>query len=127
MNIEEKIQQSVARQDRVVFKNSLNEHNTLFGGLALKWMDEVAYLSAHRFARKDILTLTAGPIKFRKPIPYKSFIIIEGKVSNVGRVKLTISVKVYIEDKETGARAEAIEGDFVFVAVDENLKPVRLM
>lgn len=127
MNNEDKVQQSFSRQDRVVFKNSVNEHNTLFGGLALKYMDEVAYLSAHRFAGKDVLTLSAGPVKFKKPIPYKSFICIEGRVVNAGRVKLTINVKVYIENKETGIRTEAIDGDFVFVAVDKNLKPVRLM
>ena len=127
MDIQEKVEKSLVRQERVVFLNSVNEHNTLFGGLALKWMDEVAYLSASRFARKELLTLTAGPVKFKKPIHYKSFIIVEGKVSKVGRVKLNISVKIYVEDKETGERTEAIEGEFVFVAVDDNLKPIRLM
>ena len=113
--------QEIYHENEPFFKTDVLTDN------ALKWMDEVAYMSAHRFARKDILTISAGPIKFKKAIPYKSFIVIEGKVANAGRVKLTISVKVYIEDKVSSIRVEAISGDFVFVAVDENLKPVRLM
>ncbi len=127
MELTKRIEQSITRQERVIFKNSVNEHDTLFGGLALKWMDEVAYISASRFAQKMLLTVSAGPINFKLPVPYASFITVEGKVSNVGMVKLTINVKVYIEDKQSGNRTEAIDGDFIFVVVDRNLKPLRLI
>ncbi len=126
MNIENRIEQSHAKQERVVFMNSVNEHETLFGGLALKWMDEVAYLSASKFAKKDLFTSSVGPVKFLKTVPYGSFISIEAKVLSAGSVKLSIKVNIYIADKQSDTKIKAVEGVFVFVAVDKNFKPVRL-
>jgi len=126
MNIENRIDNSLTKQERVVFRSSLNEHETMFGGLAMKWMDEVAYLSAAKFANKKLLTTSAGPVKFSVAIPYGSFISIEAKVSKVGSVKLSIEAIIYIVDKQTNAKTKAVEGVFVFVAVDKNLKPIRL-
>ena len=52
MNPEEQIEKAETKQVKIVFKNLINDHNTLFGGIALKWMDEVAYITATRFCRK---------------------------------------------------------------------------
>ena len=126
MDIQERIEQSIARQERVVFKNLLNEHDVLFGGFAMQWMDEVAYLSAAKFLGKDVLTVSAGPIRFLKPIPFRSFIATEAKVCDVGKVKLKVQVDIWMCDKQTGTKTKAMESEFVFVAIDQNLKPTRL-
>ena len=125
-DLEKKIQESITRQERVIYHNAVNEHDTLFGGLALKWMDEVAYLSAAKFARTKLLTVSAGPIKFLTTVPYKSFIAIEAKVTHAGNVKLKIGVTLSIIERSTLHQTKAIEGEFIFAAVDDNLKPVRL-
>jgi len=38
------------------------------------WMDEVAYITATRFCRKKVVTISAGNINFEKPIPFGSIV-----------------------------------------------------
>jgi len=127
MNIEEQINKSETRQVKVVFKNLINDHNTLFGGIALQWMDEVAYITATRFCRKKVVTISTGKIDFKKPIPYGTIAELIGTVKNAGAVKLEIKVQIYIEQKYTENRELAVEGSFFFAAVDDNNQPVKLI
>ena len=127
MNIEELKLKAETKQVRIVFKSLINDHNTLFGGIALKWMDEVAYITATRFCRKKLVTISTGKIDFKKPIPYGTIAELVGTVANVGGVKLEINVQIFIEEKYSESREKAVEGNFYFAAVDENNEPVQLL
>jgi acyl-CoA hydrolase len=127
MNIEEQINKSETRQVKIVFKNLINDHNTLFGGIALQWMDEVAYITATRFCRKKVVTISTGKIDFKKPIPYGTIAELVGTVKNIGSVKLEIKVQIYIEQKYTENRELAVGGSFFFAAVDDNNQPIKLI
>ncbi len=126
MDIEALKKSSETKQVKIVFKNLINDHNTLFGGIALKWMDEVAYITATRFCRKKVVTISTGKINFQKPIPYGTIAELVGTVSNAGTVKLEINVKIYIEQKYNNTREKAVEGNFYFAAVDDNNLPIKL-
>ena len=127
MNIEELKQHSETRLVKMVFNNTVNDHNTLFGGIALKWMDEVAYITATRFCRKKVVTISANNIKFKTSIPYGTIIELVGKVGMVEAVKLEINVEIYVEQKYKDERVKAVEGVFSFAAIDVNNKPVKLV
>jgi len=127
MEIEEQINKSETRQVKIVFKNLINDHNTLFGGIALQWMDEVAYITATRFCRKKVVTISTGKIDFKKPIPYGTIAELVGTVKNIGSVKLEIKVQIYIEQKYTENRELAVEGSFFFAAVDDDNNPIKLV
>ncbi|MDY6800270.1 MAG: hotdog domain-containing protein [Bacteroidota bacterium] len=126
MDIEKQKIKAETRQVKVVFKNLINDHNTLFGGIALQWMDEVAYITATRFCRKKVVTVSTGKIDFKKPIPYGTIAELIGSIEKAGTVKLEINVKIFIEEKYTDTRTLAVEGNFIFAAVDDNNLPVRL-
>ncbi|HKL08755.1 MAG TPA: hotdog domain-containing protein [Bacteroidales bacterium] len=126
MNIQEQRIKAETRQVKVVFKNLINDHNTLFGGIALQWMDEVAYITATRFCRKKVVTVSTGKIDFKKPIPYGTIAELIGSVEKAGAVKLEINVKIFIEEKYTDTRTLAVDGNFIFAAVDDNNLPVKL-
>jgi len=126
MNIQEQRIKAETRQVKVVFKNLINDHNTLFGGIALQWMDEVAYITATRFCRKKVVTVSTGKIDFKNPIPYGTIAELIGSVEKAGSVKLEINVKIFIEEKYTDTRTLAVEGNFIFAAVDDKNLPVKL-
>ena len=127
MNIEEQIEKSETKQVKIVFKNLINDHNTLFGGIALQWMDEVAYITATRFCRKKVVTTSTGKIDFKKPIPYGTIVEIIGKIAKVGAVKLEINVQIFTEEKYSSLREKAVEGNFYFAAVDDKNEPIKLI
>jgi acyl-CoA hydrolase len=126
MIIEERKQLSKSRQFKIVFKDSINDNNILFGGIAMKRMDEVAYITVTRFYRKRMVTISTDKINFKKSIPYGSIVEIIGRVVDVGNVRLKINVQIFVEEKYLDNSIEAINGDFYFAAVDENGKAIRL-
>ncbi|MCG8412417.1 MAG: hypothetical protein MI739_14150 [Bacteroidales bacterium] len=125
--MEERIKKSETRQAKIVFKSLVNDHNTLFGGVALQWMDEISYITATRFCRKKLVTISTGKINFKNPIPYGTIVELIGTVEKYGSVKLEIKVEVYIEQKYSEERKLAVEGSFFFAAVDDNNQPIKLI
>lgn len=127
MDIEKLKESAETKQVKIVFKNLINDHNTLFGGIALQWMDEVAYITATRFCRKKVVTTSTGKINFSKPIPYGTIVEIIGKVAKVGAVKLEINIQIFTEEKYSDSREKAVEGNFYFAAVNDDNQPIKLI
>ena len=116
----------ITTQYKVVFPSTLNNHETLFGGIAMQWMDEVAYIQAIRYAKKKMVTVSTNKIQFLKPITSGKIIEIVAKVIKVGTVKLHIQVEVFMEELFTEKKQKAITGVFTFAAVNNDNKPVRI-
>lgn len=127
MTLEERIQQSESRIFKAVFPNTTNHYDTLFGGTALSLMDEVAFITATRFSRKKMVTVSSSKVDFRKPIPHGTIIELIGRVTEVGNTSMKVSVEIFIEEMYTTGREKAIKGEFAFVAIDENREPVSVM
>ena len=127
MTTEEKIQQSETRIFKAVFPNSTNHYDTLFGGTAMHLMDEVAFITATRFTRKKVVTVSSDRIDFNMPIPAGTIIELVGKVIHIGNTSLKVLVEIYIEEMYSEGRNKAITGTFTFVAIDGNKRPVKVL
>ncbi len=123
---QQRIEESRTRITKLVFPQDTNPIGTLYGGTALHWMDEVAFLAATRFARCQVVTVSMDRVDFKVPIPQGSIVELVGTVVRVGRSSLGVEVQILVEAVESGAQRLAIEGQFVMVAVDENMKPISL-
>lgn len=124
---ESKVENSVTRVFKAVFPNTTNHYDTLFGGTAMLYMDEVAFITATRFSRQKMVTVSSDRIDFKRPIPHGTIIELIGKVTYVGSTSLKIRVDIYIEEMYSEVREKAITGEFTFVAIDDNKKPVKVL
>ncbi|MBN2272898.1 MAG: acyl-CoA thioesterase [Bacteroidales bacterium] len=120
------IENSVTRQFKAIFPCMLNANNTLFGGEALKWMDEVAFITATRFAHEHMFTVNTEKIKFLKTIKPDTIIEIVGRIEKVKLIRIHVKVEIYAEEMYGSNREKVVEGTFVFVALDENQEPKQL-
>lgn len=127
MTIEEKIQASETRIFKAVFPNTTNHYDTLFGGTAMHMMDEVAFITATRFSRQIMVTVSSDRIDFKKPIPAGTIVELVGRVSHIGNTSLKVSVEIYIEQMYSDTREKAVTGEFSFVAIDEHKKPISII
>ena len=127
MTLEQRIELAETHIFRAVFPNTTNHYDTLFGGNAMQLMDEVAFITATRFSRKKVVTVSSSRIDFNKPIPSGTLIEVVGKVSRVGKTSVDIDVTIYIEQMYSDHREEAIGGTFTLVAIDENKKPISIV
>lgn len=126
MTLEEKIQQSETHIFKAIFPNTTNHYDTLFGGAAMHLMDEVAFITATRFSRQRVITVSSDRIDFKKPIPAGTFAELIGRVVHVGNTSLKVHVEIFVEDMYTTNREKAITGNFTFVAIGDNKEPVAI-
>ncbi|MEH0156895.1 acyl-CoA thioesterase [Limibacter armeniacum] len=127
MTLEQRIAQSETRIFKAVFPSTTNHYDTLFGGTAMQLMDETAFITATRFSRQRMVTVSSNRIDFEKPIPSGTIIELHGKVDYIGNTSLKVQVDIYIEQMYSEFREKAISGEFTFVAIDENKQPVAIL
>ena len=124
--LENKIKNSETRIFKAVFPSTTNHYDTLFGGTALHLMDEVAFITATRFSRQKMVTVSSDKIDFKKPIPAGTIIELVGTVTHIGNTSLKVKVAIYIEQMYSELREKAITGLFTFVAIDKNKNPIPI-
>lgn len=127
MTIEQRTENSVTRLFKAVFPNTTNHYNTLFGGTALQWMDEAAFICATRFCRKRTVTVSSDRVDFEHPIPAGTLVELVASVEKVGNTSMQIRVDIFLEEMYQEGRQLAISGLFTFVAIDEDRNPVSVL
>jgi len=112
---------------KVVFPNTTNHYDTLFGGTAMQLMDEVAFIAATRFSRKRMVTVSSSKIDFNTPIPADTIIELVGEVVKVGKTSLDVKVEIYQEEMYQEGRMKSITGIFTFVAINKKRQPIDIL
>lgn len=126
-DIKQKMLDSRTSIFKVVFPNTTNHYNTLFGGYAMNMMDEVAFIAGTRFCRKNIVTISSSKIDFNHSIPADSIIELIAEVIEVGNTSMKVKVEVFKENMFDFDRTKSIEGTFTFVAIDKDKNPIKIL
>lgn len=92
----------------------------------MEMMDEVAFMTATRFSRKRIVTVSSDKIDFKKPIPSGTLVELIGSIKHVGNTSVKVHVDIFTEKMYQEGRDLAVSGEFTLVSVDENGKPVSI-
>lgn len=125
--VQARINYATAYTTKTVFPGRTNHHNTLFGGEALAWMDEIAFVSATRFCRKPLVTISSNRVDFKEPIPEGTIVELVASIANIGRTSIVVEVNVFVEGMYQDDKHKAISGSFKFVALDEERKPTPVL
>jgi acyl-CoA hydrolase len=126
MTHEERVALSETRIFKAVFPNTTNHYDTLFGGAAMQLMDEVAFITATRFSRQRMVTVSSDRIDFKRPIPSGTIVELHGRVTYIGTTSLKVRVDIHVEQMYAEHREKAVSGEFTFEAVDEHKRPLRI-
>lgn len=124
--IEQLKKASITRVTKQVFPFTTNNRQTLFGGIAMQWLDEVGFITATRFTRQNMVTVSMDKIDFKVPIPSGSIVDLVGEIEYVGRTSVGVLVTVTRENMYKGDRVVAMTGKLSFVAVDKQTHPIPL-
>ena len=109
-----------------VFPSMVNQYGTLFGGIALQWMDKSAWVCATRFARCTMVTVASDRVEFKKPAPLGSLVELTSRIIRVGNTSVTVEVQLITENPLSGEQHLATSGEFVMVALDKEGKPCAI-
>jgi len=124
--MEDRIKAAESRMFKVVFPPITNHYDTLFGGMVMQIMDEAAFITATRYSRLRMVTVSSEKIDFKKAIPGGVMIEAVASVFHVGNTSMKVKVEIFMEEMYSTKRESAVEGLFTFVAVDEEHKPVPI-
>jgi acyl-CoA hydrolase len=50
-----------------------------------------------------------------------------GKVAYLGKTSLKVKVDIFVEQMYSDVREKAVSGEFTFVAIDEDKRPVKII
>jgi acyl-CoA hydrolase len=124
--MEDRIKAAESRMFKVVFPPITNHYDTLFGGMLMQIMDEAAFITATRYSRLRMVTVSSEKIDFKKAIPGGVMIEAVANVFHVGNTSMKVRVEIFMEEMYSSKRESAVEGMFTFVAVDEEHKPIAI-
>ena len=101
-----------------------NTHGNVHGGWIMKLVDEAGALACMRHAQRRVVTVAVDQMIFEQPIRIGDVVILAAEVSYVGRTSMEAEVHVVAENPITGERTPTNTAYLVYVALDENGKPV---
>jgi len=101
-----------------------NFAGNVHGGTILKFLDQVAYACASRYAGRYVVTLSVDQVMFRQPIHVGELVTFLASVNFTGNSSMEIGIKVLAENIRTQEARHANSCFFTMVAVDDDRKPV---
>ena len=106
----------------IIRPTHLNSAGRLVGGILMQWIDEAAGLVAMRHSRRNVTTASIDNLQFLKGAYQGDTVIINAKITYVGRTSMEVEVKTFKEDLDR--KSELInQAYFTMVALDENDRP----
>ncbi len=107
-----------------MFPEHANPAGNVFGGEILRQIDLVAGLVAQRHARSNTVTASIDRVDFLKPVYVGSALVLNARLTYVGKSSMEVEVKVESEDLVKGTRTITGTAFVTAVALDKRGKPV---
>lgn len=104
----------------IAMPKDTNANGDIFGGWLMSQMDLGSAILAHRTAKGRVATVAISGMSFLRPVPVGAIVSCYCQLQQVGRSSMTINVEVWINIESSNEPAKVTEGQFVFVAIDDN-------
>lgn len=109
----------------VLMPKDTNAHGTIFGGVILSYIDLAGAIEVRKHTIKPIVTVAMDKVVFVAPVFVGDIVSFYTSLVRVGRTSITVKVAVEAERvKHPRERIWVTEAEVVYVAVDENRRPV---
>lgn len=100
-----------------------NLMGSVFGGVVLAAVDQIAYVCATRHAGRPCVTASFDQVDFRSPIDVGEIVTLRASVNTVGRTSLEVGVRVTAESAEGGVERHTNSCYVTMVALDDGREP----
>ncbi|MEE8058954.1 MAG: acyl-CoA thioesterase [Pseudomonadales bacterium] len=97
-----------------------NPRGDIFAGWLVSQMDLAAAVATLKISRGRVATVAIESMHFLTAVHVGAIVSCYTKVVEIGRTSVRVKVEVWINNKTTFEPLKVTEGDFVFVAIDDN-------
>ncbi len=109
----------------IMLPRDTNGNGSIFGGVLLSYIDQAGAVEAARHTHNKLVTVAMDKVVFHQPVFVGDVVSFYTELLKIGRTSIT--VKVTVEAARRGPDIQAIkvtEAQVVYVAIDDDLKPV---
>jgi acyl-CoA hydrolase len=103
-----------------------NFAGNVHGGTVLKFLDQVAYACASRYAGRYVVTLSVDQVVFLQPIHVGELVTFLAAVNHTGTSSMEVGIKVVAENIRSQQQRHVNSCFFTMVAVDDERRPVAV-
>ncbi|OGQ79634.1 MAG: hypothetical protein A2289_10370 [Deltaproteobacteria bacterium RIFOXYA12_FULL_58_15] len=118
--------QSFVESTHLVLPSDTNAVGGTFGGRIMQWMDIAAGISAGRHCGRPALTVAVDELHFARPIHLGDVVVVRAQVNHAGKSSMEVGVEVEREHAGSLVREHCLSGYFIFVAVDDQGRPMNV-
>lgn len=105
-----------------------NANGEIFGGWIVSQMDLAGAFVAKAYAPKRIVSVAIHAMEFMAPVQVGDFVCCYSEIIKLGTTSIHVNIETWVLDAGYGSeKRQVTEGCFVYVAVDDNGKPVPLV
>jgi acyl-CoA thioesterase YciA len=104
----------------IAMPRDTNANGDIFGGWLLSQMDLAGGIAAAEVAQGRVATVAIDGMAFLTPVHVGAVVSCYTDILEIGRSSIRMMVEVWINSKHDGEPIKVTEGEFVFVAIDEN-------
>lgn len=97
-----------------------NPYGDIFGGWLMSQMDLGGAILAQEIAQGRVTTVAVGSMVFLCPVPVGARVSVYAAQLEVGRTSIRTMIEVWIKDPRNKSLTKVTEGEFVYVAIDDN-------
>ncbi len=103
-----------------------NPAGDIFGGWVLSQMDIAAGICAGQRAQTRVVTVALDGMSFISPVKVGDILGVYTRIASHGRTSMTVHVEAWVRRGRIGQREKVTEGNFKFVAIDEDGNPTPI-
>lgn len=103
-----------------------NFAGNVHGGTLLKYMDQVAYACASRYAGTYVVTVSVDQVIFREPVKVGELVTFLASVNYTGRSSMEVGIKVVTENVYGRSMRHTNSSFFTMVALGDDQKPIAV-
>ena len=100
-----------------------NPSGHIFGGWVLAQMDIAGGITAGQMAEGRVATVAITAMTFHLPVYVGDVLSVYAEVVRRGRTSLSFHLEAWAERGRNGEEVRVTEGEFVFVAIDQQGRP----
>ena len=103
-----------------------NPSGDIFGGYIMSLMDMAGGTVAFERAAGRVATVGVKEIAFLVPVSVGDQVSCHAEIVATGRTSIVTRVETWVRRREGGRHVKVTEGEFTFVKVDDDSRPVAL-
>lgn len=96
-----------------------NPFGDIFGGWVMAQMDIAGAIHANEVSLGRVTTVAVGSMVFIRPVPVGAVISCYTSTLRIGNTSIRVKVEVWIKDFLTHQISQVTQGEYVYVAIDE--------